>query len=205
MADVEQMKKIFPLTKCEITFGQYVRKLMFVVLSHNHRATLWVLDTCLIVGLLPLIIILNTASLFSKTFFIAPNREDLTLDEKWSTLFRSRLTCLVGFWFFMWSVVFRDRFPCDSWPLDLLIWFGGEWNTPITKSQRWSAGSPSMRKPASRETSSASVKLCEIDVCFLRIQLVGKNVWLPKMHKSLPDVDFWVFKNSCEIRVLKQS
>ena len=105
----------------------------------------------------------------------------------------------------MWSVVFRDRFPCDSWPLDLLIWFGGEWNTPITKSQRWSAGIPSMRKPASREISSASVKLYEIDVCFLHIQLVGTNVWLPKMHKSPTDVDFWVFRVSCEIRVLKQS
>ena len=35
------------------------------------RATLWVLDTCLIVGLLPLIIILITASLSSKTYNIA--------------------------------------------------------------------------------------------------------------------------------------
>ena len=47
-----------------------------------------------------------------------------------------------------------------------------------------------MRKPASREMSSASVELCETEVCFLHIQLVGANVWLPKMHRTLHDVDF---------------
>ena len=131
-----------------------------LILSNNQsRATLWVLDTCLIVGLLPLIIIFLTASLSSKTDKI---------DETWSTLFRSRLTCLVGLWFFMWSVVLRDRFPCDSWPLDLLIRFGEVWNTSITKSQRSSAGIPSMRKPASRETSSASVELWLAPVFDLR-------------------------------------
>ena len=46
-----------------------------------------------------------------------------------------------------------------------------------------------MRKPASREISSASVELCETDVCCLHIQRIGTNVLLPKMHKSLPDVD----------------
>ena len=47
-----------------------------------------------------------------------------------------------------------------------------------------------MRKPASREMLSASVKLCETEVCFLHNQLVVTNVWLPKMHKSPADVDF---------------
>ena len=47
-----------------------------------------------------------------------------------------------------------------------------------------------MREPASREIISASVELCETEVCFLHIQLVGTNVWLPKMHESPPDVDF---------------
>ena len=44
------------------------------------------------------------------------------------------------------------------------------------KLQRSRAGIPSMRKPASRETISASVELCEDDVCFLHIQLTGTNV-----------------------------
>ena len=38
-----------------------------------------------------------------------------------------------------------------------------------------------MRKSASREIISASVELCDTPVCFLHIQLIGTNVWLPKM------------------------
>ena len=37
-----------------------------------------------------------------------------------------------------------------------------------------------MRKPASREIISASVELCETEICFLHIQLIGTNEWLPK-------------------------
>ena len=96
----------------------------------------------------------------------------------------------LDFVFYMWSVVFRDRFPCDSWSLDLLIWFGEEWNTSITKSQRSSAEIPSMRKPAATEIISASVELWKTDVCVLHIQLIGTNVWLPKIHKTPPEVDF---------------
>ena len=47
-----------------------------------------------------------------------------------------------------------------------------------------------MRKPASGEMTSASVELCETEVCFLHIQLIDTNVRLPKMHKIPPDVDF---------------
>ena len=70
MADDKQMEKIVPLITCEITLCQFVCELVFgvnifdlnlgvsrVILSHNRsnrsRATLWVLETCLIVGLLP--------------------------------------------------------------------------------------------------------------------------------------------------------
>ena len=42
-----------------------------------------------------------------------------------------------------------------------------------------------MREPASREIISASVELCETEVCFLHIQLIGTNVWLPKMQGLL--------------------
>ena len=47
-----------------------------------------------------------------------------------------------------------------------------------------------MRKPASREITSASVELCETEVCLLHIQLIGTNVRLPKMHNVPLDVDF---------------
>ena len=65
MADVEQMNKIGPFVTCEIPFGQNVCEMMFgvdvpdlnlgsrlIVSNNQSKATLWVLDTCLIVGLL---------------------------------------------------------------------------------------------------------------------------------------------------------
>ena len=93
MADVEQMKKIFPSVTCEITFGQNVCELMFginvsklnlesrLTLSNNRsKATLWVLDTCLSVGLRPYNIILITASSSSETYNIALEPECVPLD-----------------------------------------------------------------------------------------------------------------------------
>ena len=70
------------------------------------------------------------------------------------------------------------------------VLFGTERNTPITKSQRMRAGIPSMRKPAWREIISTSVELCETEVCFLHIQLTGRNEWLPNMLRIPADVQF---------------
>ena len=53
-----------------------------LILSNNQsRATLWVLETCLILGLLPFMIILITASLSSKMYNIASLREEFTVEE----------------------------------------------------------------------------------------------------------------------------
>ena len=81
MADVEQTQKMIPSITCEISLCQYVCELVLgvnvfdldlgskLILSNNQsRATLWVLETCLIVGLLPFMIILITASLSSNTY-----------------------------------------------------------------------------------------------------------------------------------------
>ena len=73
------------------------------------------------------------------------------------------------------SFCFRSEFEC---------------NTSMTKLQRSSAGIPSIRNPASREIIQASVELCDTHVCFLRIQLIGTNVWLPNTHNVPPEVDF---------------
>ena len=68
MADVEQTQKMIPFITCEISRCQYVCELVFgvkciwfgfldpkLILSNNQsRATLCVLETCLMVGLLPL-------------------------------------------------------------------------------------------------------------------------------------------------------
>ena len=80
MGDVEQMKKIIPFVTCEITFCQNVCELMFGFNASNlnfrfeinpvkqSKATLWVLDACLIVGLRLSIIIVIMASFSSKTY-----------------------------------------------------------------------------------------------------------------------------------------
>ena len=39
-----------------------------------------------------------------------------------------------------------------------------------------SSGKPSNLNPASKEIISDSVELCETDVCFMHIQLIGTNV-----------------------------
>ena len=62
--------------------------------------------------------------------------------------------------------------------------------TATIRSHKSSAGIPSNRNPASKEMISDSVELCETEVCFLHIQLIGTNVWLPKTHNVPPEVDF---------------
>ena len=84
IANVKQTQKMIPFITCEISLGRYVCELVFgvnvfdldfgskLILSNNQsRATLWVLETCLTVGLLPFIIILITASLSSSTYYKA--------------------------------------------------------------------------------------------------------------------------------------
>ena len=89
MADIKQGQQMIPFITCEIPLCQDVCELVFgvdvfdldfgvqLIRSNNQsRATLWVLETCLIVGLLPLLIILITASLSSNTYNKASWRAD---------------------------------------------------------------------------------------------------------------------------------
>ena len=63
---------------------------------------------------------------------------------------------------------------CHGFPRSALlgpsVLFGTECNISITKSQRLRA------KTASRDMSSASIELCDTEVCFLHLQLIGTNV-----------------------------
>ena len=61
-----------------------------------------------------------------------------------------------------------------------------------------------MRKSASSEMTSDSVELCGTEACFLHIQLMETNVWLPKTHNILTRGRFWIFQISCKVGVLKQ-
>ena len=74
-----------------------------LIRSNNQtRATLWVLETCLIVGLPLLIIILITASLSSNTYNKASRREDWTF-EGTESIFSITLIFPWDFWFLLTS------------------------------------------------------------------------------------------------------
>ena len=156
-----------------------------LILSNNQsRATLWVLETCLRVGRLPMMIIVITASLSSKMYNIAPLWEEVTFEETclWET-------CVLHCEF----TRFSDALPCKGLLracLTFCFWFEFECITSITKSQRSSAEIPSLRQPASREIISDFVELCDTHVCVLHNQLIGTNVWLPNTHNVPPEVDF---------------
>ena len=203
MVNVEQTQKIMPFITCEMSMCQYVCELVLgvnvfdlefgvqMIRSNNQsRATLWVLETCFIVRLLPFVIILITASLSSKIFNRTSLREEFTFEGIKSTLSKLLITPWDCFRFWMvWGVertsrLFINGSPRSSWP-----WFVFP-RTATIRSHKSSAGIPSNLYPASKEMISDSVELCETEVCFLHIQLIDTNVWLPKVHNVPPVVDF---------------
>ena len=81
MADIKQIQQMIPLIACEIPLVKmsaswflvsmyliWILESRLIRSNNQSRATLWVLETCPIVGLLPLMIILITASLSSNTY-----------------------------------------------------------------------------------------------------------------------------------------
>ena len=156
-----------------------------LILSNNQsRATLWVLETCLIVGLLLFMIISFTASLSSNIYNKASWCENWTFEGTPSTLFKT-------------LNIPRDCWPCawlasrQTTGFTVLSWFWVVFpRTKTIRSHKSRAGIPSNLNPASKEIISDSGELCETEVCFLHIQLIGTNVWLPKMHNVPPEVDF---------------
>ena len=86
----------FSLVKMSASWVLEYRYLIWIlgsesILSTNQsRATLWVLEACLSVGLLPLMIILIIASLSSKMCNTDPLWEEVTFEETKSTLDNSR-------------------------------------------------------------------------------------------------------------------
>ena len=160
---------------------------MFILSNNQSRATRWVRDTCLIVGLLLLMIIFITASLSSKMYNCDSLLERCAFEGTWSMFDRSTFwpntRLILGV---MWVLAPVSR--VHAW-----VGFGTLWvvpSTSMTKSHKSSAGKPSTRKPASNDMISDSAELWDTDVCFLHIQRIGANVRLPKMHKTQPDVDF---------------
>ena len=132
------------------------------------------------VGLLPLIIILITASLSSNTYNKASWRADWTFEGTASMSYIASIL-LWDLWC-LWTSPsgFPDRSETrETFP-----------TTEPNRSHNSRAGKPSSLNPVSREIISDSVELWETDGCFLHIQLLGTNVWLPKTHNVPPEVDF---------------
>ena len=205
---LNKQRKLFHSSREKLTIWLACRRVWFLVsmyriwimgskliLSSNQsRETLWVLDTCHIVGLLPLIIMLITVSLSSNTYNIAMDWEILTFES--TLLNMKQFRTVVHVWSFRLILGALARrgvmqqvslYPWILGFIGLILGALEHFYNQIPKSR---AGISSIRRPASRESIPASVELCETEVCFLHIQLIGTNVWLPKMHKIPPDVDF---------------
>ena len=125
-------------------------------------------------------IILITASLSSKIYNRASWWEECTFEGIKSTLSRSSI--FPGIFFRVGDLY--------GFPRTWSFWCVFPWWTVTIRSHKSSAGIPSIIKPASKEMISDSVELCETEVCLLHIQLIGRNVWLPKMHNVPPEVEF---------------
>ena len=149
----------------------------FIRSNNQSRATRWVRETCLIVGLLPFIIILITASLSSNTYNKASRLADWTFEGTES------MSCITSI--LLWDLFF----PLTGCPVRSETWEIFP-KTETIRSHNSRAGKPSSLNPVSKEIISDSVELWETDVCFLHIHLIGTNVWLPKMHNVPPEVDF---------------
>ena len=217
MVNVEQTQKMIPFITCQISLGQHVYELVVDVnvfdldfelqmtrSNNQSRATLWVLETCLIVGLLPFMIILITASLSSKIYNRTSLREEFTFEGIKSTLPKLLITPWDCFRFWMmWGVERTSRLFINGNLRSLWTWFVFP-RTATIRSHKSSAGISSNLNPASKEMISDSVEMCETEVCFLHSQLIGTNVWLPKTQ-NVPSDDFWILKNTSKIEVLKQS
>ena len=158
--------------------------------NDQSSATLWVLETYLIVGLLPFKVIFITASLSSNTYNKASWCENWTFERIKSTTFKSLITlwdCL-RLWI-VWGGEQTSRLFNKGSPRSARFWAVSP-KTETIRSHRSRAGIPSNLNLASKEMISDSVELCETEVCFLHIQLIVTNVRLPKIHKIHPEVDF---------------
>ena len=162
------------------TFLIWILRSKLTLSNNQSSATLWVLDTCLIVGLLPLIIILITASLSSKMYISESPWQESVLLGTWSTW----CLCYTLLDVCHFSVVLLLSLEA-SILLQLaeaamegffLVW--GERNVWMT-----------ILSPASRDMISDSVEPCDNDVCFLHNQFTGTTVRLPNKDQIPFDVD----------------
>ena len=124
MANIEQAQQMIPFVTRKLSLVSMSASWFLVSMcliwivgskltlsSNQSRATLWVLETCLIVGLLPLIFILFTASLSSKTYNnIAVESQFSVLDGRLSMCVRITLVCFIGIGLCMFDFKIAEGF-----------------------------------------------------------------------------------------------
>ena len=131
-----------------------------LILSNNQsRATRWVRDTCLIVGLPPLMIIFITASLSSKMYNVDSFSERCAFEGTWSVFHRSTFwsnTCLILGVFGISTQVSRVH----AWVGFGILWVAP--STSITKSHKSSAGKTIHTQTSIQRIRSLILWSCEI-------------------------------------------
>ena len=161
--------------------------------NSQSRVTMWVLETCLIVGLLLFMIILNTAALSSEHI-----QQSFLLRRVW------RLSEHNQYYLARWSYLEILVLSMITGRSGLSVVWVMYPKTEAIRSHNSRAGKPSNLIPASKEMND--FWFCwTTEVCFLHIQLFVTHVWLPKMHSVLREVGFRIFKISREVRIYKQS
>ena len=203
MANVKQTQKMIPFVTCEIALCQYVCELVLGVnvfdldflgptwfdRKTQSRATLWALETCLIVGLLPFLIILITASLSSNTYNKASWYEDWTFEGTRSTLFKTLniprdCTCA-------WLV------SRQTTGFTVLSWFWVVFpRTATIRSHKSRAGKThltSILHP--KKWFCESVELWETEVSFLHIQLALEQMFDIRRTQKSPQGWFRIFES----------
>ena len=156
---------------------------------NQSRATLWVLETCLIVGLLPLMIILITASLSSNTYNKASWWEELTFEGTRSTLCKSLIT--------PWDCFCTWFLSRQTTGYPSLSWFSIRFHKSRT-------GILSNLFSASKEMISVSVELCETGSLLLTHPTQWNNCMTSQDAPCSTRSRFGVLKISREVGVLKQ-
>ena len=188
------------------TYSIWISGTRLILSNNQSRATQWVLDACLIVGLRPFYYHLKHGFIFLKD--IQQSIGTRMCHAWWNVIYVGQIEISVHSWNLfphVWLRICRQVSPLALLHL-WCCWVGlGKNETlqnPNAKDQ-WLGFLLCVN--LLREKFSVTVELCETKVGFLHIQLVCTNVWLPKIHNVPPDVDFWVFKISGKIRVLKES
>ena len=152
MADIKQWRILFhsssvkfPLVNmsaswCLVSMSRIWILASKLILSNNKpRATLWVRETCLIVGVRPLVIILITASLSSKTYNIALEPEFVVFDGLCSMFVGMTLVCFIGMELCMFGLTTCRRVS-PKLSLSLLgpsVLFGTEWILQSPNPREW--------------------------------------------------------------------